>query len=158
MRKYWIGVGASIILGLMFFTAGLGKLLHQTAIPEIYFMTLPSFATPALIEAFFSWLPRIELIVGLLLIIGIAAKLVAVFSSALIAGFIANNSWLLIHGLGEIPCGCFGIVEEMVQIRLSATVSLYLDIAALALVSIILSCYKSGFFNVNPWFTSRGKN
>jgi len=153
--KHWIGVGASLILGLIFATAGLGKLLHQTEAYKLFFS--PDFLTPALAKAVFIWLPRLELIIGLLLIIGVAAKLVTIFSSVLIAGFITNNVWLLAQGLGDKPCGCFGIAERIAQGRLSTLGSLYVDIAMLALVLIILFYYQSRFFNIYPWFLRRGR-
>ncbi len=155
--KYWIGIGASIILGLIFVAAGLGKLLYQTEPVWIFSYPLPDFFTPAFIKTFFIWLPWIELIVGLLLIIGIAAKLMAVFSSALIAGFITNNIWLLSHGLGYEPCGCFGILERITQAKLSTTGSLYLDIVMLALALVILFCSQSNFLNIYPWFLTRSR-
>ena len=111
--KYWIGVGASIILGLIFATAGLGKLLHQAEAYKLFFF--PDFLTLSLAKFVFIWFPRIELIIGLLLVVGMATKLVTVFSSVLIAGFITNNVWLLIQGLGDKPCGCFGVAERMAQ-------------------------------------------
>ena len=153
--KHWIGVGASLILGLIFVVAGLGKLLHPTEAFKLFFF--PDFLTPALAKVVFIWLPRLELIIGLLLIIGVAAKLVTIFSSVLIAAFITNNVWLLIQGLGDKPCGCFGIAERIAQARLSTLGSLYVDMAMLALVLIILFCYQRRFFNIYPWFLRRGR-
>ena len=150
--RQWIGVGAGIILGLIFVAAGLGKLLQAEAF-KIFFNPFPSALAPAFAEAVFVWLPSIELIVGLLLIIGVAAKLMAAFSSVLIAGFMANNSWLLSRGLRYEPCGCFGWVEA----KLSIVGALYLDIGMLALVLIILFCYQGDFFNSYPWFWRKGE-
>ena len=55
--KYWIGIGASIVLGLFFVSAGLGKLLHQAEVFEIFFVPFQEFLTTALANAFFAWLP-----------------------------------------------------------------------------------------------------
>ncbi len=155
--KHWIGVGASILLGLFFASAGLGKLLQQAETFSIFLVPLPDFLAPAFVRVFLAWLPYVELIVGLLLIIGVAAKLVAVSSVVLIAGFIANNGWLLSHGLGNEPCGCLGMAERIIQARLSAMNSLYLDVVMLVLVSIILLYYQSTFFNIYPWFSVRDR-
>ncbi len=141
--KYWIGVGASLILGLIFTTAGLGKLIHQADTFQPFLF--PDYLAPALSRVVFIWLPYLELIVGLLLIIGIATKLVTTFATVLIAGFIANNVWLLTQGLGDKPCGCFGVAERMAQARLSVLGSLYIDIIMLALVLIILVYQQSNF-------------
>jgi len=155
--KYWIGIGASIILGLIFFAAGLGKLLHQLLQqPEafkIFVTPLPGFLPLFFVKVVFIWLPRIELVVGLLLIIGIAVKLVATFSSVLIAGFIAINSLMIIQGLAHGRCpSCFGP-----QLALRAVDALFIDIIMVVLVLIILFCYQSNFFNIYPWFLKRGR-
>ncbi|MBA7669363.1 hypothetical protein ES703_77493 [subsurface metagenome] len=151
--RYWIAIGASVILGLIFATAGVGKLLEQTETFKI-FLTLPrAFFTPTLVVQIVSvWLPPVELILGLLLIIGIAAKLIATFSSVLIGAFIANNSWLLSQGFGYKPCSCFGVLEIILRGKLSTAGALYLDIIMLALVFTIIFCYPSNFLAIRPWF------
>ena len=157
LNRHWLAIGASILLGLVFVVAGLGKLLQPAEAFKIFFTSYPAylvdFLTPVFFKAIFTWLPRIELIVGLLLIMGIAAKLMAAFSSMLIAGFIANNSWLLSQGLGYEPCsGCFGMLERITQARLSTVGALYLDIGMLVFVLIILFCYPGNFLTTRPWF------
>jgi len=156
-NKHWISVGASIILGLIFVVAGVGKLLQQPEAVRIFFIPLPDFLPATLAKAVFNWLPRIELMVGLLLIIGIAPKLVATFSSALIAGFIAHGSLLIRRGLGSEPCDCFGKLKIVPYTELSIIGSLYLDIVMLALILIILFCYQRNFFSIRPWFLREGK-
>ena len=151
--KHWIGVWASILLGLIFVAAGLGKALYRAEA----FVFFPDFLPIAFAKSVFIWLPAIEVVVGLLLIFGIAAKLVATFSLVLIAGFIANNSLLLSLGLGDEPCGCFGIAETIAQARLSTIGSLYLDVVMLVLVLVLLFCYQRNFFNIYPWFLAGGK-
>ncbi len=155
--RYWLAIGASIILGIIFLTSGLGKLLSQAESLENIFNPFPDFLSPVFTEAIFSWLPLIELVVGLLLITGIAGRLTAVFSLVIVVGFITNNSWLLSRGLGYESCGCFGIVESIIKVDLSTAGALYLDMAMIALVLIILFCDRSGFLNIYPWFLKRGK-
>ena len=156
--KHWAGIGAGIILGLIFVASGLGKLLSQAESFKTIFNPFPDFLAPVFANAVFSWLPFIELIIGLLLIVGIAAKLMAVFSLVLIAGFITNNSYMISRGLGYEPCpSCFGIIEKIIQVELSTVGALYLDIGMLALVLIILFCYRGNFLNIYPWFLGRGK-
>ena len=142
---------------MIFIASGLGKLLSQAESFKAIFNPFPDFLSPIFTEAVFSWLPVIELIVGLLLIIGVVVKPMAVFSSLLIAGFIAKNIWLLNHGQGQQPCYCFGIMEEMLNATLSTVGSLYLDTVMLVLVLIILFCYPSKFLNIYPWFLRRGE-
>ena len=150
-RKHWIGVGASIVLGLIFAAAAVAKLLHQPEAFKIFFTPFPDFISVVFTKIVFVWLPRIELAVGLLLIIGIAAKLVATLSLVLIAGFIINNSLMLIRVINFCP-SCFGP-----RIILPTLDALYIDIVMLALVLIILFCYRGHFFNIYPWFLKRGR-
>jgi len=144
-------------LGLIFVAAGLGKLLEQTEAFKIFYNLPGAFLTPALVDAVSFWLPLIELIVGLLLITSVAAKPMAAFSLVLITSFIATNSWLLIQGLGDEPCGCFGIAETMAQFRLVVINSLYFDIGMLGLVLLILIYYPGKFSTFRPWFFGRRK-
>ncbi|HUV75522.1 MAG TPA: MauE/DoxX family redox-associated membrane protein [Dehalococcoidales bacterium] len=153
--RHWIGVWGILFLGLIFVAAGTGKMLLQSEVAELYIF--PDFVPPAFIEAVYIWIPRVELIIGILLILGIAAKFVASLSSLLIAGFISNNSLLLKLGLGSNPCGCFGAAEGIAQERLSVIGALYLDGVMVFLVMVILFCYQRSFFNIYPWFIRRGK-
>ena len=157
LSKHRLAIGASILLGSVFVAAGLGKLLQPAEVFKIFFASYPAYLlgslAPAFFKAIFVWLPRIELIVGFLLIMGITVKLMAAFSAVLIAAFIANNSWLLSQGLGYEPCsGCFGMLERITQARLSTVGALYLDIGMLVFVLIILFCYPGNFLTTRPWF------
>ena len=154
--KRLMGIGAGIILGLIIVIAGAGKLLYQAEFLAIILPNSFLSATQAKIVA--DWLPWIELILGLLLIIGIAARLVAALSCLLVVTFIAHNSWLISHGLGYEPCGCLGIVERLTQGELSTIGSLYLDIVMLVLALIVLFYYQRRFINTSPWFLRKGKN
>ena len=142
-------------MGLVFTVAGLGKLLRPGETFQLF--SFPDYLPAALSRVVFIWLPYLELIVGLLLIIGVATKLVTSFATVLIAGFIANNVWLLTQGLGDKPCGCFGMAERIAQARLSVLGSLYIDIIMLALVLVIFFYSQSRFFNVHSWFLRGGK-
>ena len=154
--RYWVGIGAGIILGLIFIAAGLGKLLQQAENFKIFYTPPISFLPPALANSISIWLPSIELLLGLLLISGIAARLTASFSSVLIAAFIAYNSWLLGQGLGYEPCAsCFGIWETIFMGELSTTGALYLDIVMLALAFVTVFCYPGNFLTVRPWFLEK---
>jgi uncharacterized membrane protein YphA (DoxX/SURF4 family) len=154
--KRWVAIVASILLGLVFIVAGLGKLID----PAEFFTVLTPFQgylTPASVRGIFTWLPRVELILGCLLIIGVFVRLAAVSSIVLIASFMVNNVWLLSRGLGYKPCGCLGILERITQLKLTAVGALYLDITMLVLVFAILTCYPGNFFRIQPWFLPRGK-
>ena len=157
-HRYWLSTGACIILGLILVAAAVGKLLGQTETFKIFYTLPTAIFTPPLINAVSLWLPIIEFIIGLLLIIGIVPKLMAIFSSVLIAAFIASNSWLLSQGLGREPCDCFGILDRIFYGELSTTGALYLDIGMLALALAIIFYYPGKLLTVPSWFLSRSKD
>jgi len=154
--KHGTGVGASIILGLVFVIAGLGKLLGQAESFDTIFNPFPDVLSQVFTGIILTWLPYIEIVLGLLLILGVFARLLSLFSAVLVFGFIVNNSWLLSRGLGYEPCSCLGIVESIIQVELSSTGALYMDVAMLALVVVISYCYQGRFLSIYPWFLRRG--
>ena len=153
-RANWLAVGAGIILGLIFLAAGLGKTLSQT--DSFVIFVFPEFLPTALDKFIFRWLPSVEILIGVLLITGVIARLVASFALPLTVGLIANNTILLIQGFGDKPCNCFGEAERWVQLRLSIAGALYIDIVMLILGIMILFYYRGKFVNINPWFLRRG--
>jgi len=155
--KHWLGLGASIILGMIFFTAGLGKLLVETELFETYYLAFLDFLTLDQVRLLFYGLPYVELAIGLLLIVGFATKLIAALTSLLIAGFITSNVWFITHGMGFEPCGCLGIFDRLFQNKLSTQQSLYIDIAMLALILITLLYYQRSFTSFLPWFLKKGE-
>ncbi len=148
--RNWFATGAGIILGLIFLVAGLGKLLNPTDSSIIF--VFPEFLPTALDEFIFRWLPYIEVIIGVLLITGIAVRLVASLALAITVGMIANNSILLAQGFGDKPCGCFGEAERLAQLNLSVAGALYIDTAMLILGLMVFLFYRGKFINLNPWF------
>jgi uncharacterized membrane protein YphA (DoxX/SURF4 family) len=149
---------AGIILGIIFLAAGLGKLLTDVEGFTVIFNPFPGFLASAFSDAIFIWLPYLEVVIGLLLILGILPKLMAVLSVVLIAGFITNKAWLLSQGLGYEPCTCFGIIDRILGIELSTRGSLSLDIIMLVLVLIVVLWHRSNFFNIYPQFLTRGNH
>ncbi len=147
---HWAGIAAGILLGLVFFVAGLGKLPVQTEAYMIIFGLQRALLHPTLANHIDIWLPRVELALGLLLIVGVATKFMTSFASVLIAAFIFNNSWEIARGAGENACGCFGANSFLGY--LSNTQALYLDIGMLALVSVILLWYPGNWLTARPWF------
>ena len=143
---------AGIILGIIFVAAGFGKLLTEVEGFTMIFNPFPGFLASAFADAIFIWLPYLEIVIGLLLILGILPKLMAVLSAVLIAGFITNKVWLLSQGLGYEPCTCFGIIDRILGVELSTSDSLYLDVIMLALVLIVVFWHRSNFFNIYPQF------
>jgi uncharacterized membrane protein YphA (DoxX/SURF4 family) len=153
--RYWITVVAGILLGLILVTAGVGKLLGQSAfVLSVQF--LPN-VNPGFVSFVAHYLPWAEIVVGVCLIIGIATRLVAILSTMLIAVFIFYNSWMISHGQGFKPCSCLGAFEKLFQGELSSTTALYVDVGLLALAVLIFFSSTGKFFNLRPWFLRRAK-
>ena len=152
-RQNWFAAIAGIILGLIFLAAGLGKLLNQTESFVIF--VFPEFLPTALDRFILRWLPSIEIAIGALLVVGIAARLISSLALTLVACLIANIGILLIQGFGDKPCGCFGAAERWVQYRLSVAGALYIDVVMLILGLVVLFFYRGSFVNPYPWFLRR---
>ena len=152
--RYWICLGASIALALVFLTSGVGKLLGQSA----FLLSLSSaYISPEFSAFIANVLPWVELILGISLIIGIAPQLVGGISTVLVAAFIFHNSWMISQGWGYQPCGCLGVFDKLFEGKLSTFSSLYIDIGLLVLALAIYFAYPGKLLEIRPWFLRRGK-
>lgn len=142
--KYWVGILASIFLGMTFIVAAIGKLMEGTTAFDLF--AFPEFVPPVIAEAIYISLPYIELLVGIPLILGIAVKFVASLSSLLIIGYTVSNILLIRLGI-EDCASCFGVAGS-----LAPTTSLYFDGVLAILVIDTLLFYRGKFLNKRPWY------
>ena len=155
-----ISIIACVIVGLILTFAGSGKIAGLGQLPgqtEFLDKFIPDFLlTPEIayfIGTFFiPWiLPVAELILGLLLIIGIWPRLMAILFLPLVAGFIMNNSYMIMQGINKYPdCGCFGIWERILG-PVSPLQSMYMDIGLFTLAIIIIVIHPGRFFSHQFW-------
>lgn len=146
--RYWIAFGASILLALVFITSGVGKLMGQSA----FLLTLSTWLVSENIAVWVaSWLPWVELVLGLCLLVGIFPQIAGGISTLLIAAFIMHNSWMIANGLGYEPCYCLGILDRIMG-EMSTITSLYVDIGLVVLALAVYFCYPGRLLNVRPWF------
>lgn len=153
MNLRLVAIGSAIVLGLILIISGTGKLPGQTEFADAL---LQSFWTPSVAYFIAHYLPWIEAVLGVFLVLGVFPRIVAALCLPLTAGFLANNSWALTHGVGEFPeCAyCFGIWEDFFG-RLSPLGALVLDIILLCLALIVLLFYRQSFLTLRPWFLRR---
>ena len=130
-------------------------MLQEGDLFETYFPGFLDFLSLDLTRLLYYGLPYVETAIGVLLIFGIATKLVAAVTSILIAGFIASNIWFINNGMAHKYCGCLGLIDSFFQSRLSTQQSLYIDFFMLALLVIILLFYKRKYTDIRPWFLKR---
>jgi uncharacterized membrane protein YphA (DoxX/SURF4 family) len=147
--RYWIAFVASILLALVFITAGVGKLMGHSAFLLQLSTYIISQNTATLVA---SWLPWVELVLGLCLLVGIFPQVAAGITTLLVAAFIMHNGWMIGQGLGHEPCGCLGIMDRIFSGELSTVGSLYVDIGLVVLALAVYFCYPGRLLNTRPWF------
>jgi uncharacterized membrane protein YphA (DoxX/SURF4 family) len=155
-----ISIVACMLIGLTLIFAGGGKLADLGTIPgqtEFLDRFIPDFLmTPEVARfigtIFIPWiLPSVEIVLGLLLVIGIWPRLIALMVLPLVLGFMANNSYMISQGLEKYPeCTCFGIWEQWLG-GLTPMQSMYYDIALLILAVIIIVMQPGPFFSHQFW-------
>jgi uncharacterized membrane protein YphA (DoxX/SURF4 family) len=146
-------IGSAILLGLILLVSGTGKLPGQTEFADAL---LKSLWTPPVAYFIAHYLPWIETALGVFLVLGVFPRIVAALCLPLTAGFLANNSWALAHGVEKFPecADCFGIWEEFFG-RLPPLGALILDIILLCLALIVLVLHRESFLAFRPWFIRR---
>ena len=103
--KNWVGLAFRLTLGIVLLVAGLKKVTHLDAsvlavhayqLIPVEFDTVVGYA-----------LPLIEIMIGLLLIVGMFTRFAALIGSLLMAAFIFAIASVWRRGI-SIDCGCFG--------------------------------------------------
>jgi uncharacterized membrane protein YphA (DoxX/SURF4 family) len=101
----WLTIVARLVVGVVWVAAGLLKLADpaQSVRAVRAYQILPEAVVPSVGYA----LPALEVAVGLLIIVGLGLRLVAVLSALLLVAFIVGIGSAWARGL-RIECGCFG--------------------------------------------------
>ena len=105
-----IAVFARIIIGAIFLISGLAKISD----PGRFILTLREFRLfPEVIVPFTAiWLPWLELLLGLCVLVGLLHRTSALILACLNAGFLAAILSVIVRGI-EVDCGCFGMLADM---------------------------------------------
>lgn len=162
-----VGTVASILLGLVFLASGSGKIIGFGEMPgqtmEFLYAVLPDILLTPSMAIFIGDIllpyivPWAELCLGILIIIGIWPRPMAVLCLLLTAVFMVNNSWLMSQGVGEFPsCACFGIWEEIFG-GLTPYQSFFFDIGLSSLALVIIFVYPGKFLSLPSWLTRLGR-
>ncbi|GAA1889379.1 MauE/DoxX family redox-associated membrane protein [Lapillicoccus jejuensis] len=104
-RSPWVPLVVRLIVGGVFLTFGTAKLLDlDTTIRSVRaYQLLPEAVVPAVGSA----LPLVEVALGLLLVLGVLTRPVAVVTALLSLAFVVGIVSAWARGL-SIECGCFG--------------------------------------------------
>jgi len=147
--RYWIAFVASILLALVLLTAGVGKLMGQSA----FLLTVSTYIiSPDAAAWVANWLPWVELVLGVCLLVGIFPQIAGGISALLVAAFIMHNGWMISNGFGHEPCGCLGLMDRLFTGELSTMGSLYVDIVLVILALAVYFSYPGKLLNTRPWF------
>ena len=101
----WVTTVARLILGGVLIAAGglkIGNPADSVVAVRAYELLPEPFATTAGYG-----LPIVEVVVGVLLIVGLMTRVAAVIAALLMLAFVFGIAWAWAHGL-RIDCGCFG--------------------------------------------------
>lgn len=106
----WAGTACRLLLAGVWIYAGIAKVGDLDASVRVVkaYQILPT----TVAEVIGAALPLIEIVLGLLLVIGLTTRAVGVASAALLAVFIAGVASAWARGL-RIDCGCFGSGGEL---------------------------------------------
>jgi len=101
----WIGLAARLVVGGVWIVAGALKLPDPAESVRAVraYQLLPEAVVPTVGYL----LPIVEIVAGVLLVVGLLTRGAAVVSLVLFAAFIVGISWAWSQGL-QIECGCFG--------------------------------------------------
>ena len=101
----WVSTAARLVLGAVFLVAGAVKVIDpQSSVAAVRAYRL----LPSPLATIVGWgLPFAEIALGVLLLVGIATRLVALASAVLLLVFVAAVISAAARGL-SIDCGCFG--------------------------------------------------
>jgi uncharacterized membrane protein YphA (DoxX/SURF4 family) len=126
----WVSTGARIVLGGVFLVAGGLKVIDpQSAVAAVHAYRL----LPTSLATLVGWgLPFVEIALGVLLLAGIATRIVAAASAVLMLIFIAAVVSAATRGL-SIDCGCFGGGGEVAPGQTAYGIEIVRDIGLLLL-------------------------
>jgi len=139
-----------IALGGVFIFAGVAKVNYPaTLVWEInqYHILPHSLAT-----AYGYVLPTLEIVLGILLVLGLFLRISASVSGLVVLSFTIAKITALARGLGIDICGCFGSAVPLLSVH-----SLVIDFVLLTLALQILF-HRGELLSLGAWFSAKMKS
>jgi uncharacterized membrane protein YphA (DoxX/SURF4 family) len=153
-KRNLIAFGPTIFLGIALLVSGTGKALNPAEFAEILFeLQMPVVGSSAPLIYLVSYgVPWVEIVLGVLLLLGVFPRIAAALCLPLTIGFIVSNIW----AMGELSqcADCFGRWEELLGM-MSPMQALFFDIVLFCCALIILLFHPSGWLHFRPWFIKR---
>jgi uncharacterized membrane protein YphA (DoxX/SURF4 family) len=137
----WLSTAARLLLGVVWLVAGASKITDLDASVRAVraYRLLPETAA----QVVGAGLPVVELLLGALLVVGVAVRAVALVSAVLMLAFVVGIASAWARGL-RIDCGCFGSGGELAAGQ-DPTYGLELARdAALLVIALLLARWPAG--------------
>jgi uncharacterized membrane protein YphA (DoxX/SURF4 family) len=146
----WLPLAARLILGGVWLWAGGAKATDLAASVRAVraYQLLPD----GLATVVGAGLPWLEIVLGLLLITGVAVRFGSIFSAALLVVFLIGIVSAAARGL-RIDCGCFGSGGELDPDQSTAYTLEIIRDSALLLVALALARWPRGRLAVDNWIS-----
>jgi uncharacterized membrane protein YphA (DoxX/SURF4 family) len=106
----WLIVALRLVVGAVFIYASVDKIVHPDRFAEIVwdYELLPE----SLVNPFSICLPWVELVMGVLLLVGVWVPAGALLATAMTVMFMMAVGYALAQGAEDFHCGCFSTVQE----------------------------------------------
>jgi uncharacterized membrane protein YphA (DoxX/SURF4 family) len=134
-------------VGITFVVAATAKIREGSAFVDevLEYELLPE----GLAEVYATVLPWVEVVVGCLLIVGLATRVGAVVAALVSLSLIIANGLVLARGL-DLACGCFGDMAA-----LETREAIIID-CVLLILSLLILVRRGDFISVDLWLRRRG--
>ena len=137
-----------ILLGLIFLFAGIAKISD----PVRFIFTLREFDlfSEAVIPFMVLYLPWLEFILGLFLILGLLYRASAFLLACLNTMFAIAILTVVVRGM-EIDCGCFGMLADILKIPDSADITAVIRNVIFIGISVYIFIVKKTLFSLENY-------
>ena len=137
-----------ILLGLIFLFAGIAKISD----PVRFIFTLRQFNlfSEAVIPFMVLYLPWLEFILGLFLILGLLYRASAFLLACLNTMFAIAILTVVVRGM-EIDCGCFGMLADILKIPDSADIKAVIRNVIFIGISVYIFIVKKTLFSLENY-------
>lgn len=137
-----------ILLGLIFLFAGIAKISD----PVRFIFTLRQFNlfSEAVIPFMALYLPWLEFILGLFLILGLLYRASAFLLACLNTMFAIAILTVIVRGM-EIDCGCFGMLADILKIPDSADIKTIIRNVIFIGISVYIFIVKKTLFSLENY-------
>lgn len=149
----WLTTAGRLVLGGVWIAAGASKItdLDASVRATRAYELLPELAAQIVGAA----LPAVEILLGVLLVVGAGVRAVAVVSAVLMAGFVFGIASAWARGL-QIDCGCFGSGGQLAAGESPTYGWELLRDGGLLVLAVLLAVWPMGKWSVDGLMVSRG--